>query len=281
MKVLVTGGNGQLGRALQPLFPDGIFVDYEELDITDADAVERFDHEGLDAIINAAAYTNVDGAELPENQKVVKAVNVTGVANLMHVAQDHDIPFVHVSTDYVFDGTKDSPYTEQDKPNPQSVYGATKLESEVITQKTPKHYLLRTSWVMGEGHNFINIMVDLAKKGVNPSVVHDSIGRPTFAVVLANAIKYLLDSEAVYGIYNVTNEGEPVSWADLTREIFKEIGYKGTVTNTTNEAYYKDKENTATRPKNSVLNLAKIEDAGFTPPDWRDDLREYLKGEHL
>ena len=122
-------------------------------------------------------------------------------------------------------------------------------------------------------------MLDLARRGINPTVVSDVIGRPTFTIELVRAIDHLLKTNAEFGIYNVTNEGDPVSWADLTRAIYKEAELNNTVTDTTNEEYYSDKPNAAPRPINSVFDLAKIKSIGFNPTDWKEDLREYLKEE--
>jgi dTDP-4-dehydrorhamnose reductase len=144
---------------------------------------------------------------------------------------------------------------------------------------SPKHYLLRTSWVIGDGKNFVRTMLELGKKGVTPTVVADQIGRLTFTGTLVDAIDHLLKSQAAYGTYNVSNSGDSVSWADITREIFKQAEYSLIVTDTTTAEYYASKPASAPRPLSSTLALDKIQAAGFTPKDWRDDLVTYIKKE--
>lgn len=276
--ILITGANGQLGRALGKIFPNARKTDSAELDITDAEAVKNFNWQNIKAIINAAAYTNVDGAET-EGKELAWAVNDKAVSNLAEVAKQNDALLVHVSTEYVFDGNKKEPYTEDDDPSPLGIYAKAKAAGDNQAAKAPKHYIIRSSWVVGDGKNFVRTMLGLGLKGVAPSVVNDQIGRPTFADELAKAIKFLIDKQAPFGTYNVTNEGEPVSWAEFTRAIFKEAGYDLQVTDTTSEKYFADKPNAAPRPSNSVLDLSKIEALGFRPRDWRENLREYIKKE--
>lgn len=279
MKVLITGANGQLGRALQQEFDDFVATDVKKLDITDKESVDSFDWHGIEAIINAAAYTNVDACELPENKAIVQKINIDGVKILAEKAKELDVPFVHISTDYVFDGSKDGEYHENDEPNPISEYGKNKLESEQAAKLAPKHYIIRTSWVIGDGHNFVKTMLSLAQKGINPSVVNDQIGRPTFTPVLAQAISHLLSSNSQYGTYNVTNDGEPVSWAGFAKEIYEVAGKNVVVTGISTDEYFKGKENIAPRPKNSVLYLDKSHKAGIITPRWKDSLKEYLSNE--
>ncbi len=277
MKVLITGGHGQLGRALQEVFPDAIATDSDTLDITNYDSVADFTTDGVEAIINAAAYTDVDGAELDENAELAQAINVTGVENLAKKAESLNIPLVHVSTEYVFDGEKEEPYTETDATNPKSTYATTKRNSERAAQMTAMHYIVRTSWLIGDGKNFVKTMIELGRKGISPSVVDDQIGRLTFTDTLAQAIKHLLDSKADFGTYNATNDGQPASWSEITRKIFGIAGFDLAVTNVSTEQYFKDKENTATRPKNSVLSLKKIKMTGFKPRNWEDELVHYVQ----
>jgi len=277
--VLITGANGQLGRALQHIYPDAVKTDATELDITNKAAVQEFDWTDIETVINAAAYTNVDGAETPQGEAAAWAVNDTAVANLAEIARQKNLLLVHVSTEYVFDGTA-GPHKEDERASPLSVYGRTKAAGDKKAALAPKYYIVRTSWVVGEGKNFVRTMLELDRKGISPTVVADQIGRPTFTTELARAIKFLIDNRPGYGVYNVTNEGEPVSWAELTREIFRLAGFNLTVTDTSTEEYFKDKPYSAKRPLNSVLDLSKIEAAGFKPRDWQDDLREYIKKEH-
>ena len=279
MKALITGANGQLGLALRALLPDSVATDYQELDITDATAVAVFDWRGIEAIVNAAAYTNVDGAETTEGRVAAWRINALGVANLAREAARHAIPLVHVSTDYVFDGTQ-SPHHENEPLSPLSIYGASKAAGDVVTALTGKHYIVRTSWVIGEGKNFVRTMLGLAAKNISPTVVADQVGRPTFAANLAAGMVHLLKNRAEYGTYNLSGDGEPASWAEVARLVFQAAGRKDLrVTDTTTAAYYAGKTGIAPRPLQSTLDLAKIKAAGFTPSDWRKDLAEYVERE--
>jgi dTDP-4-dehydrorhamnose reductase len=277
-KIFIVGAKGQLGLALQAQYPNAKSADIDELDITNQDSVENFDWSGTEIILNAAAYTNVDGAETPEGRVAAWKVNADAVANLVAVAAQKDITLVHISTDYVFDGTKDS-HTETEPFSPLSVYGASKAAGDIAVSLAPKHYILRTSWVIGEGKNFVRTMLDLGKKGISPTVVADQIGRLTFTNELVRTIDHLLTTDARYGTYNLTNGGNPVSWAEVTRTIFKEAGYNLAVTDTTTPEYFAGKENIATRPLNSTLDLSRIEATGFQAHDWTYDLAEYIKKE--
>jgi dTDP-4-dehydrorhamnose 3,5-epimerase/reductase len=275
---LITGASGQLGRALQKKYPRARATDSSDLDITDPGAVANFDWSRIGVILNAAAYTDVDGAEMPEGEAAAWKVNDQGVENLASAAKDKDLLLVHLSTDYVFDGTK-SPHLEDEAFSPLGVYGKTKAAGDQKAAQAPKNYILRTSWVIGEGRNFVRTMLELGRKGVNPAVVNDQVGRPTFTSELVRAIDHLLRERPPFGTYNLSNGGDVVSWADFTREIFKTAGFDNSVTDTTTADYYKDRPNAAKRPLNSVFDLSKIESTGFKPTDWRDDLKEYVTKE--
>ncbi len=274
----IVGANGQLGRALQAKYPNAKSADVKELDITDAESVKNYDWSGIKVLFNAAAYTNVDGAETEEGKKAAMAVNAEGVANLAQAATDHDFTLVHISTEYVFDGTK-SPHLEDEPASPLSEYGKSKASGDAAAVATPKHYLLRTSWVVGDGHNFVRTMLGLGQKGVEPKVVSDQVGRLTFSDELVRAIDHLLKSQAPFGTYNISNGGEPASWADITRQIFADAGFNLKVTDVTTEEYFADKPEAAKRPLQSTLSLDKIEATGFKPVDWREDLQKYVDKE--
>jgi dTDP-4-dehydrorhamnose 3,5-epimerase len=276
--VLITGANGQLGRALQVIYPDARKTDSSELDVTDIDTLNKFDWNDTEIIINAAAYTNVDGAETQEGRLLAEAVNDKAVGNLADIAKQKDILLVHISTEYVFDGNQ-GPHKEDEPFSPLSIYGKTKAAGDDKAAKAARHYIIRTSWVVGDGKNFVRTMLGLGQKGVSPTVVSDQIGRPTFTSQLAAGIKFLIDNKASYGTYNLSNEGEPVSWADFTRAIFQVAGLDLAVVDTTTKDYFADKPGSAPRPLNSLLDLSKIEALGFKPNDWRDDLREYINKE--
>ncbi len=276
--IVIIGARGQLGLALKAQYPKAIAVDSDELDITDTAAVQNFDWSGATTIINAAAYTNVDGAETPEGRVVCWNVNAVGVRNLTAAAIAHDLTIFHISSEYVFDGTQ-APHTEDEPLSPLGVYANTKAAGDVAVSLAPKHYLLRTSWVIGEGKNFVRTMLGLGQKGIAPTVVGDQIGRLTFTSELVRAIDHFLQTTPAYGTYNISNSGDSVSWADVTREIFKDAGYDLTVTDTSTAEYFAAKPEASPRPLQSTMDLSKIESTGFTPRDWREDLAAYIKAQ--
>lgn len=274
-RIFIIGANGQLGTALRQQYPGAKFADTAELDITNKQAVENFDWSGIDTLINAAAYTNVDGAETSDGRKLAWAVNADAVASLVAVSTQHNMTIVHISTDYVFDGTQEI-HDEDEAFSPLSVYGASKAAADLLVSLAPKFYIIRTSWVIGEGKNFVRTMLDLGRKGVNPTVVCDQIGRLTFTSELVRAIHHLLSTKPSYGTYNVTNDGEAMSWAEITRKIYQIAGLDNTVTDISTADYYADKEGIAPRPLFSTLNLNKIQTTGFESTNWTDDLNRYI-----
>ena len=278
-KIFIVGANGQLGTALRAQYPNAKFADISELDITDKKSVEAYDWSGIEIILNAAAYTNVDGAETPEGRVASWKVNAEAVKYLCHTAWNHDITLVHISSDYVFDGTT-VPHTEDEPLSPLSVYGASKAAGDLLVQQLDKHYLLRTTWVIGEGKNFVRTMLGLAEKDISPTVVGDQVGRLTFTSELVRIIDHLLTTKAPYGTYNATNSGDNKSWADITRDIFTLAGHDDlTVTDTTTAEYFAGKEGIAPRPLGSEMDLTKLQATGFESRDWFDDLREYIAKE--
>lgn len=276
-KVLVAGANGQLGNALRNLYPDAEFVDRDEMDLTDPAAYKSKNWKQYSTIINAAAYTAVDNAETPEGRRAAWNINAKAVQYLAQVAIEHGVTLVHVSSDYVFDGTQEI-HTEDESFSPQGVYAQTKAAGDIAASLAPKHYIVRTSWVIGEGNNFVKTMKSLADKGVKPNVVNDQIGRLTFTSTLAGGIKHLLDTNAPYGTYNLSNEGDPVSWADIAKEVYQQVGAAADdVTGISTQQYYQGKENISPRPLQSTLDLSKIKAAGFDPTNWRDELSAYIQ----
>ncbi len=276
-KVLIAGANGQLGRALQIEFPDAELVDKEELDITNQESWQSKDWRQYSTIINAAAYTNVDGAETPEGKESAWRINATAVGYMAQVAIQNGLTLVHVSSDYVFNGAE-SVHNETEAFSPLNIYGQTKAAGDIAAATVPRHYIARTSWVIGEGDNFVKTMRNLAERGIKPSVVDDQIGRLTFTTDLARGIKHLLDSNAPYGTYNLTNDGEPASWADIAKIVYEASGHdKAEVTGVSTEEYYKGKEGIAPRPLQSTLDIAKIQKTGFMPRRWDEALQDYLE----
>lgn len=277
--IFIVGANGQLGTALRAQYPNAKYADVNELDITDRKSVDAFDWSGVKILINAAAYTNVDGAETAEGRVAAWKVNAEAVKNLTYIVWQHQLEaIVHISTDYVFDGTQ-TEHDESESFAPLSVYGSSKAAGDLLASQVDKHYILRTSWVIGEGKNFVRTMLELGKNGTAPTVVDDQVGRLTFTSELVRAIDHLLTTKAPFGTYNVTNSGESASWAAITRQIFADVGFELTVTGTTTAEYYKDKDGIAPRPLNSTLKLDKIQATGFTPHDWKDDLKQYIEKE--
>lgn len=276
--ILIIGANGQLGLALQAKYPEAQAVDSGVLDITNPEQLASFNWAPIKIILNAAAYTNVDGAETPEGRIAAWLINAVGAANLAAVATAHDITLVHISSDYVFDGTK-NPHTETEAFSPLSVYGQSKAAGDIAVATTPKHYILRTTWVIGDGKNFVRIMLGLGARGIAPSVVSDQIGRLSFTSELVGVIDHLLTTTAPYGTYNATNSGEPASWSDITRTIFATAGFDLSVTDTTTAEYYSGKPGIAPRPLLSIMNLGKLTAAGYTGHDWHDDLTTYIHKE--
>lgn len=278
-RIFIVGAGGQLGKALKEQYPAASSADVDALDITDTQSVEGFDWSGYSVIINAAAYTNVDGAESPEGRLTAWNVNASAVANLARVATKNNATLVHISTDYVFDGSKQV-HSEDEQFSPLSVYGSSKAAGDIAASQTPNHYIFRTSWVIGDGKNFVRTMIGLAEKGISPTVVADQVGRLTFTSELVKAIDFVLQQSADYGTYNVSNSGTPASWADITRSIFDISGHGDlTVTDTSTEEYFKDKEGIAPRPLQSTLDLLKIHKIGFESTNWLEDLKKYIDKE--
>ncbi|WP_457100999.1 sugar nucleotide-binding protein [Microbacterium sp. P5_E9] len=280
-KTLVIGSNGQLGQALRAEFGDAPHLEYAtraDLDLASPDLPTARRWRDYGTIVNAAAYTAVDLAETPEGRRDAWLANVTGVATLSGIAAQNGITLVHVSSDYVFDGSLDRPYREGDAFAPLGVYGQTKAAGDAVIATVPRHYVVRTSWVIGEGKNFVRTMASLAERGIDPSVVDDQVGRLTFTEDIARGIRHLLDSGAEYGTYNLTGAGDPTTWADIARRVYELTGHDpARVTGVPTDEYFASAAGpVAARPRNSVLDLSKIERAGFAPRDPQEVLIGYL-----
>jgi len=274
-RILITGADGQLGRALREVYPNAEFTTRESLDIS-SDISNAREWSEYSVIINAAAYTSVDMAETSKGRITAWQVNAVATASLCRIALQYAITIVNISSDYVFDGAQKL-HSEDELFSPLGVYGQTKAAGDIVVSTIARHYIIRTSWVVGDGTNFVRTMQSLAEKNIKPSVVNDQIGRLTFTSDIAKSIQYLLDTSSPYGTYNVTNEGESVSWADLAKEIYILCGRSSDdVTPVTTAQYYNGKTGIAPRPLHSTLNLAKIKATGFNPRNWKEALREYL-----
>ncbi|MEJ1193038.1 bifunctional dTDP-4-dehydrorhamnose 3,5-epimerase family protein/NAD(P)-dependent oxidoreductase [Pseudarthrobacter sp. CCNWLW207] len=279
-KTLILGADGQLGKALRELYDGDTSVEFAgraDFDITSADAYARKNWKNYSAVINAAAYTAVDQAETPEGRAAAWKINVEAVAHLARTAVEHDLTLVQVSSDYVFDGSE-ADHHEGEAFSPLGVYGQSKAAGDAVVSVVPRHYIVRTSWVIGEGNNFVRTMSSLAGRGIAPSVVNDQIGRLSFTQDIAAGIRHLLESGAAYGVYNLSNDGEPQSWADIAADVYELSGAsRDDVAGVSTEEYFKGKSVSA-RPLNSVLDLSKIKAAGFFPAKAGDRLQEYLRG---
>lgn len=281
-QTLVLGADGQLGKALRAAYAGDANVEFAtraDFDLTDPAAFADRNWKNYSTIINAGAYTAVDNAETPEGRAAAWAINVNAVAGLARTAEQNRITLVHVSSDYVFDGFA-AEHPEDEPFSPLGVYGQTKAAGDAVVSVVPRHYIVRTSWVIGEGSNFVRTMASLAGRGISPSVVNDQIGRLTFTADIAAGIRHLLETGAPFGTYNLTNAGAPQSWADVAADVYAAAGRSRTdVTGVTTEEYFGGKPGVAPRPLNSVLTLDKIRATGFEPPAASARLAEYLSGE--
>lgn len=277
---MVTGANGQLGSALRRLLDrempgEAIYTDKQGLDLTDAAAVENFIRDNdVTHIVNCAAYTAVDRAE--EEKRECSLINTDAVKNLAVAADMLGAKIIHISTDYVFDGTNHRPYRESDKVNPISQYGTTKRKGETaLLALAPESIIIRTAWLYSDtGHNFVKTMLSLADKQNEIRVVCDQIGTPTYARDLAEAILAVLKSHQwVAGIYHFTDEGA-ASWYDFAKAILRIAGKKTRVVPIPTEDY----PTLAQRPAYSILDRSRIKATyGVEIPHWEDSLADCVK----
>ena len=280
VKVLITGTNGQLGRELQKQFKgkdvELIPTDVKDLDITDVKAVNKFVTEHKpDVIINCAAHTQVDKCE--EQIDLAYKINAIGPKNLASAAFNIGAEIVQVSTDYVFNGEGTTELIEFDTPDPQTVYGKTKLDGEnFVKNLNPKHYIVRTAWLYGDGNNFVKTMIKLSENHSELKVVDDQIGTPTSTVDLANVIIKLIDDKN-YGLFHCTCKGV-CSWYDFAKEIFRLKNIDIKVIPCTTEEFPRP----AKRPKYSVLRNYMLElTTGDITKQWQESLKDYIEDLHM
>lgn len=277
MKVLVTGVKGQLGydvvNELEKRGIEAVGVDIQEMDITDAESVDRVIKAAApDAVIHCAAYTAVDAAQ--ENEELCRRVNAGGTQNIARVCKELDIKMIYISTDYVFGGQGERPWEPEDEQDPQSVYGQTKYEGELAVQNLlDKYFIVRIAWVFGvNGKNFIKTMLNLAKTHDTITVVNDQFGSPTYTYDLARLLVDMVQTDK-YGIYHATNEGI-CSWYEFACEIFRQAGLDVKVVPVTTAEYGAK----AARPYNSRMSKEKLTENGFERlPSWQDALKRYLE----
>lgn len=279
MNILITGCNGQLGNELQLLeknYSEHTFfnTDVHELDITNAEAIDKFvSSNNIDIIINCAAYTAVDKAE--SNKELCQLLNAEAPAYLAKAISKRNGWMIQVSTDYVFDGTKNTPYVETDSPCPNSVYGSTKLDGEKAVEQACKNaMIIRTAWLYSSfGNNFVKTMMRLGKEKEELNVIFDQIGTPTYARDLAVAIMTAVEKGIVPGIYHFSNEGV-ISWYDFTKAIHRLSGITSCHVRPIHTEEY---PTAATRPHYSVLDKTKIKKTyGIEIPYWEDSLAECI-----
>ena len=278
MKVFVTGVKGQLGHDVMNELAkrglEGIGVDVEEMDITDAEACERVIKAAApEAVIHCAAYTAVDAAE--DNRDLCHMVNGEGTKHIAKVCGELDIPMMYISTDYVFNGQGERPWEPDDHREPLNVYGLTKYEGEIaVEQLLKKYFIVRIAWVFGlNGKNFIKTMLRLGKERGAVSVVDDQIGSPTYTYDLARLLVDMIQTDR-YGRYHATNEGL-CSWYEFACEIFRQAGMDEVKVTPVDSASYPAK---AKRPFNSRMSKEKLTENGFERlPSWQDALGRYLK----
>lgn len=274
MKILVVGEKGQLGREIQKQLQSKhelFLFDLPEVDIVNYEQVRKIITEIAPAVvINAAAYTNVEKAE--DNEELAFLINGTGAHYLALVSKEINAKFIHISTDYVFDGESKQPYWEMDTPAPLSVYGKSKLLGEKLVQEVGgKYFILRTSWLYGDGHNFVRTMLQLAKEGKEIRVVDDQYGTPTYTKDLCWVIEELMATDC-YGIYHASNEGA-CSWYELARKIFELANIRGNLQAVSTEEYITK----AKRPKYGVLENQLLKLQGITRMrSWDVALADYV-----
>lgn len=277
MRFLVTGVKGQLGHDVMEELAlrghEGIGVDVEEMDITDAQTVDRVIRQAqADGVIHCAAYTAVDAAE--DEPEVCMKVNAQGTENIARVCQELDLPMMYISTDYVFDGEGERPWEPQDPCDPLNVYGKSKYLGEVAVQKyLEKYYIVRIAWVFGtNGKNFIKAMLNKAKTTDKVTVVNDQVGSPTYTRDLAVLVVDMMETDR-YGIYHATNEGI-CTWYEFACEIFAQAGIAMEVAPISADEYPAK----AKRPHNSRMDKSRLDEEGFRRlPPWQDALKRYLK----
>ena len=299
-RTLVTGANGQLGRAVKALAEErGVadsfdFGDRGEFDFSDSGDYSKIDWTLYGAVINCGAYTAVDAAETEEGRKAAWAANAQGPALLAKACAEHGIALVHISSDYVFDGTREE-HGEDEPFSPLGVYGQTKAAGDIAVANCPKHYIVRSSWVIGDGKNFVKTMAALSDRCADPgdaldqvTVVDDQLGRLTFTRDMAEGIFWLLgyrdgdkepSSPCEYGTYNLTGSGRVASWADIAAKVFELRNGNADAVRPVSTAEYYGSANgpVSPRPMYSALDLSKTQSIGYFPSDWEQEFSRYLR----
>jgi len=274
-RALILGAHGQLGRAVAEALPDSVALGRRDVDLADPESVQGIDLSDVDAVINAAAYTAVDAAETANGRIAAWTTNAIGVAHLARRCRGRRVTLVHISSDYVFDGTR-LEHDESEPLSPLGVYGQSKAAGDLAVAACERHYVVRTSWVVGSGRNFVATMAALADRGARPAVVDDQWGRLTFAEDLAASIVHLLRVGAPYGTYNMTNSGHVQTWADIAARVFAARGRSTADIDRVSTERYAAGKTLAPRPPHSTLALDKLAATGFETADADQRLADYL-----
>ena len=275
-RFLITGSGGQLGKALSEAYPDATALDRSALDIADRDQVEAVDWSQFDVVINAAAYVNADHSETEEGREVTWKANAEGPRNLAKVALKHNLHLIHFSSEYVFNGIQQN-HSEDESFTPLSVYGQAKAAGDLAVSLVPNHHIFRTTWVVGEGHNFVKTMKTLADMRIDPKVVDDQFGRLTFTSELVRAVDHVLDKNVDSGTYNLSNSGKVRSWAEIAALTFENAGHDSDrVKPVSTDEYKHNKIPFAPRPTYSDLDLTKIQLTGFKSLDYEPLMKTYI-----
>jgi dTDP-4-dehydrorhamnose 3,5-epimerase len=271
-------GDGQVAKAVRQLDVDSRLVTRSNFDFATASVQQLVDSIPPNSVvINAAAYTRVDDCESPSGFTKAMDVNFHFVENLAAACREQSATLVHFSSDYVFDGENIGEYTEEDRPNPRSRYGITKMLGDQAARKCPHHYIIRTSWVFGEGPNFISTVLRLARSGQPLKVVSDQIGRPTSSSELARFASHLVDGGHDFGTYNLSLDGRPLTWFELAQTALELAKLDQSLLQPVTTEEYSDGKGLAPRPPNGMLNLKKAAGVGFEPSDYLGEVSRWLE----
>ena len=277
MSIVVFGSDGQLGRALREVIPEAIFYNHQQVDITDVVRVAGvISAQNPEVVINAAAYTDVDGAQT--HHKEAYSVNAVGSLNIANACAKVGATYIYISTDYVFNGRSQLAYAPDSSTHPLNEYGETKLAGEEFAATTSDYYIVRTSWLYGDGNNFVRTVLQLGRERTEIAVVNDQWGVPTYTLDLAQFCKFLITKRPRNGIYHFCASGDPTTWSEFARTIFSLSGINCTVKELSTEEFYrgKDMSTIAERPRHSILDCSDTDDITNGRRGWYTCIKEYL-----